>query len=89
MLPRAAAAREERLERLGRKLDDAVAVDLPGPAALEIHPLRTEHAELHAGSVCTTTSAISGASSRSRASISLAREWASSRLADASRASVR
>ena len=42
-----------------------------------------------AGSVCTTTSAISGASTRSRASISLAREWASSRLEPASSPSVR
>ena len=40
VLARAAAAREERLERLRSELDDAIAVDAPGPAALEVGLLR-------------------------------------------------
>ena len=36
VLARAAAAGEERLQRLRGELDDAVAVDPPGPAALEL-----------------------------------------------------
>ena len=47
VLAGAPAAGEERLERLGGELDDLVAVDPAGPAALEIHPLRAEHAEPH------------------------------------------
>ena len=76
VLARRAAAREERLERLRGELDDPVAVDAPGPAALERELLRREHAEPH-GSVCTITSAISGRSRRIRSSISLARACAS------------
>src|SRR5487761_1559585 len=72
------AAAEERLQRLRRQLDDAVAVDPTRPAALERKVCRREHAELHySGSVCTTTSAICGSLSRMRSSISLARACAS------------
>ena len=80
MLARAAAAGEERLQRLRGELDDAIAVDPSGPAALEVGLPGTEHAESH-GSVWTITSAISGCSRRMSSSISLARAWASSRLA--------
>ena len=47
VLARRAAAGEERLERLRRELDHAVAFDAPGPASLERELLRSEHAELH------------------------------------------
>ena len=88
VLARAAAAREERLQRLRRELDDPVAVDAPGPSPLEIGLLRAEHAESH-GSVWTITSAISGCARRMSSSISLARAWASSRRLWPSRPSVR
>src|SRR5919199_4117605 len=42
-----AAAGEEGLERLRRELDDDVALDDAGPAALEVVPLRAEHAQPH------------------------------------------
>jgi hypothetical protein len=41
---RLTAAGEERLEGLRCELNDAVALDAPGPSALEIHSLRAEHA---------------------------------------------
>src|SRR5262249_33836117 len=78
VLARLAAAGEERLQRLRGELDDAVVLDAPGPAARQIAVARREHAELHwRGSVCTTTSAISGRSRRIASSISLARACAS------------
>ena len=77
VLARRAAAGEERLQRLRGELDHLVALDPPGPAALERELPRREHAELH-GSVWTITSAMSGRSRRIRSSISLARAWASS-----------
>ena len=40
------AADEERLERLRRELDDAVALDASGPASLEVGALGAEHAQL-------------------------------------------
>jgi len=40
MLAGVAAAREERLKRLRCKLNDAIAFDAPGPAALEMPILR-------------------------------------------------
>ena len=49
VLARGGAAAEERLQRLRRELDDPIAVDPPGPAALERRFRRREHAELHAG----------------------------------------
>src|SRR5438046_2058650 len=73
--PRLAAAREERLQRLGGELDHPLALDPAGPASHLVLD-RREHAELH-GSVCTMTSEISGRSLRIRSSISLARECAS------------
>ena len=77
VLPREAAAAEERLQRLRRQLHDDVAVDPSRPAALEREIRRREHAELHSpGSVCTTTSATSGNRRRMRSSISLARACA-------------
>ena len=42
-----AAAGEERLERLRRELDHAVALDPAWPSPLEVELLRAEHAELH------------------------------------------
>jgi hypothetical protein len=48
VLARRATAGEEGLQRLRGELDDAVAVDAPGPAAFERQLLRREHAELHA-----------------------------------------
>src|SRR5438105_3132251 len=45
--PRAAAAREEGLERLRGELDHDVALEHARPAALQAVPLRAEHAELH------------------------------------------
>src|SRR5205823_3886650 len=73
VLARLAAAGEERLQRLRRELDDAVAFDSPRPATLEVAVTRREHAELHAsGSVCTITSWISGRSRRIISSIRLA-----------------
>src|SRR5690348_10647017 len=75
-----AAAGEERLQRLGGELDHAVAVELPGPAALEVPVSRSEHAELHQpGSVWTTTSAMSGRSRRICSSMRLACACASAR----------
>ena len=71
VLARGAAAGEERLQRLRGELDDPVAFDPARPAALRSRSLRREHAELHSrGSVCTTTSAISGRSRRIASSIS-------------------
>src|SRR5207237_8177274 len=87
VFPRLAAAGEERLERLGGELDHAVAFDPAGPASHLVLD-RREHAELH-GSVCTTTSEISGRSRLIRSSISLARACASAREVCGSRPSVR
>src|SRR3954470_5234619 len=81
-------AGEERLQRLRRELYDLVALDQSRPAALELQFPRREHAESH-GSVCTTTSAISGLACRIRSSISLARAWASASRLPPSRPSVR
>ena len=87
MLPRLASAGEVGLERLGRELDDAVAVDPARPAA-DLVLDRREHAELH-GSVWTITSAISGCSRRIRSSTSLARVCASANEVEGSSPSVR
>src|SRR5581483_5842947 len=100
VLPREAAAGEERLQRLRRQLDDPVALDPPGPPPFEVELLRREHAELHAaeptaadperyGSVWTITSATPGTSVRMRSSISLARACASASGAVGSRPRVR
>ena len=48
VLTGAAAAEEERLQRLGREVEHAVAVDATDPAALERVVVRVEHAEAHA-----------------------------------------
>jgi hypothetical protein len=50
VMARRPTSREERLQRLRRELDDGVALDQPGPAALELQFARREHAESH-GSV--------------------------------------
>src|SRR5581483_4847553 len=88
VLTRRPASGEERLQRLRRELDDAVALDAPRPPALERQLLRREHAQLH-GSVWTITSAMSGRSRRMRSSIVLARACASSSVLLPSRPSVR
>ena len=81
------AAGEERLQRLRGELNDGVAVDPAGPAALELELDRREHAQPH-GSVWTITSATSGLARRSRSSTSLARAWASASVAPGSSPSV-
>src|SRR5262249_23688930 len=85
VLTRRPPAREERLQRLGRELDNALAIDPARPAALEILVARREHAQLHRGSVCTTTSAISGCSRRMSSSILLASAWAAASVSEPSR----
>jgi hypothetical protein len=51
VLPGLTATREVRLERLGRELDDAIAIDAPGPTPREITVSRREHAQLHSRSL--------------------------------------
>ena len=89
MPPRGASTGEERLQRLRGHLNDRVAFDDPRPAALELEVTRGEHAQLHYGSVCTITSAMSGRARRMRSSISLARACASASGLAAARLSVR
>src|SRR5215216_6482189 len=81
------AAGEERLKRLGGELNDALAVDTPRPAADHVGAGRSEHAQPH-GSVCTTTSAISGRRSRMRSSTSLASACASASVCSGETRSV-
>src|SRR5436309_1867249 len=54
-----AASGEEGLERLGRELNDAVAVDATRPAAREVAVPRREHAQAHVRSVRSASGACS------------------------------
>ena len=89
MLARLAAAREERLERLRRELDHAVAFDPARPTALEVLPFGLNMQSFSQGSVCTMTSAIPGCSRRIRSSTWLACACASASGVAPSRPSVR
>src|SRR5439155_25277183 len=80
VLARGPASGEERLQRLRGELDHPVVLDAPRPASLQAEVTGREHAELHSrGSVCTTTSTISGRSRRIASSMRLACSCAADR----------